>query len=987
MLLPKLLDIATKNVISLPDHASIDEAISLMATKNLRDVIITGERGLRILTPRELIQFRLQRVDFSTPLTEVVLNKVPVLHPQATIFQALDVIRSHPDEHLCLLDTDQQLVGIVSYTDLARCLDPEQLAKNTTLGDVLCGVQFVQVLKTETAEQVFVKLNQAQQTAAVVFDGQLAIGMITQTDIIKLFNQHASLHLPAEQVMSTPLKTFDCRLSLGEALLEVRQHKIKRLVVVETRTGQTLGVVHQKELVSPVYQAWNEQAINESQRVRLAELSKNIPGMIFELLRFEGGHFGFSFASPAIVDLFDLTFAEVNADATPLFSRVHMEDRDELLKLIESSASSLTPWSHEFRVILPSRLIRWLSAQATPSIQSDHAIIWHGFMHDITNHKMQQFALEQAKREAEAANQAKSEFLANMSHEIRTPLNGVLGLSELAIQQTSADSMRDYLKKVHSSGRLLLGIINDILDLSKIQANKLTLDPQPFLLAQWVDDIYDLFSANAKAKNVHFEVEILTDSGVCLMSDALRLRQVVSNLLSNAIKFTEKGMVRLKIEQISNPTFGLRFSIEDTGIGMSQVQISRLFQAFSQADSSITRKYGGTGLGLVISQHLIDLLGGSHIKVESSLKQGTCFSFQLPVIQCSKQQAQTLNAQAKPVYQASFSGHVLLVEDNEINQLVALEQLKNLGLTVSLAENGELAVEALRHQSFDLVLMDIQMPVMDGYQATFAMREFNSDIPIIALTAAAMVEDKNKALRCGMNDHLSKPINIQALRSVLSRFLVENIQLRSDLRVEEACLVNEFTMLNVTAGLAQLSGNQRLYQSLLARFCEQLDGEFARLTRDLRDLHRVPNPLLLVQVQRINHALKGVTGNLAIEGLFEISQHLDYELKHDRLPSLALIETFEQGINTTLTEIALYLKESEGAVLLSELDKTLDKDKLFELKQRIEASEFIDDNDILTVGNAMPSDLKPIWHQTVKAIEDLDFERALNQLAQIIARI
>jgi signal transduction histidine kinase/DNA-binding NarL/FixJ family response regulator/predicted transcriptional regulator len=987
MLLPRLLDIATKNVISLPDQGSIDDAISLMATKNLRDVIITGERGLRILTPRELIQFRLQQIDFSTPLSDVVLNKVPVLHPEATIFQALDVIRNHPDEHLCLLDLNQRLVGIVSYTDLASCLDPEQLAKNTTLADVLCGAQFVKVHKTETAEQVFVKLNQAQQTAAVVFDDQLAIGMITQTDIIKLFNQHASLHLLAEQVMSAPLKTFDCRLSLGEALLQARQHHIKRLVVVDKGTGQTLGVVHQKELVSPVYQAWSEQAINESQRIRLAELSKNIPGMIFELLRFQDGHFGFSFASPAIVDLFDLTFAEINADATPLFSRVHLEDRDELLQLIESSASALTPWSHEFRVILPSGLIRWLSAQATPSIQSDHAIIWHGFMHDITNHKMQQFALEQAKRDAEAANQAKSEFLANMSHEIRTPLNGVLGLSELAMQQSSIESMRDYLQKVHYSGRLLLGIINDILDLSKIQANKLTLDPQPFSLAQWVDNLYDLFSANAKAKNLHFEVNVLADTSLCLVGDSFRLRQVVSNLLSNAIKFTEQGEVRLKIEQVSDSVPGLRFSIQDTGIGLSQEQISRLFQAFSQADSSITRKYGGTGLGLVISQHLIDLLGGSKIQVESALNQGACFSFDLPVICCSEQQAHGLKAQTQAVSQASFSGRVLLVEDNEINQLVAQEQLKNLGLTVSLAQNGKIAVEALRQQAFDLVLMDIQMPVMDGYQATLAMREFNLDIPIVALTAAAMVEDKNKALQCGMNDHLSKPINFQDLHRVLSRFLPKNILPMSELRIQSSSQSAEFTMLNVTAGLEQLTGNQRLYSNLLVRFCEQLRGEFASLIADLRDLHFQPRPLLLEQVQQSNHALKGVAGNLAIEGLFVISQQIDAGLKHDSLPSLELVETFEQAINTALNEIALYLKGVEGDVLPGDLDKTLDKDKLFALKQRIEASEFIEDNDILAIGNTMTSDLKPIWHQTVKAIEDLDFERAASQLAQIIARI
>lgn len=385
--------------------------------------------------------------------------------------------------------------------------------------------------------------------------------------------------------------------------------------------------------------------------------------------------------------------------------------------------------------------------------------------------------LRMAKERAEAANRLKSEFLANMSHEIRTPMNGILGLSQMILRSTISEAQRGNVEGIYSSGMTLLQIINDILDISKIEAGKLNIVAEPVDLHALVEEVIGLTAVNSR-KGVEMRLAVGTGVPRYILSDRVRLHQVLVNLLGNAVKFTKKGHVLLAVAYQPPPAEAdlgqLSIRVEDTGTGIKAAKRREIFRSFSQGDSSISREYGGTGLGLSISQRIVHLLGGGEIALESQEGQGSTFSFVLPVREVTALDAEGGVADVQVDFAGRDDISILIAEDWELNRLLLGQILKDIGISqVTFVNNGEEAVDAVLHggTAYSLILMDVQMPVMGGIEATRAIRRVYPHLPILAVTAHAMKEDQQQCLAAGMNDYLSKPYRIEEIALALKRVL------------------------------------------------------------------------------------------------------------------------------------------------------------------------------------------------------------------------
>lgn len=394
-------------------------------------------------------------------------------------------------------------------------------------------------------------------------------------------------------------------------------------------------------------------------------------------------------------------------------------------------------------------------------------------LHDITELEQIMSEIKASRIKAEEANRLKSIFLANMSHEIRTPMNGVLGMIDIMESSKLREEERENLGIIKDSAQSLLRIINDILDYSKIESGKMNLEKIEFNVKRLVEYSVKMFTVKANEKKIKLICDIDKEIPEVLIGDSLRIRQIMNNLISNAIKFTLKGIVIVEIKTIRyfNDEVRLEFIVKDSGIGIPSEKIDTLFNSFEQVDSSTTRKYGGTGLGLAIVKRLVELMKGS-IRVESAINNGSTFTVEIPFKVPKKVEGiKEIDKISKSNMIGGKKISILLAEDNQVNQLIMKKMLQKNGLDVEIAENGKIVLEKLKERAFDIIFMDVQMPILDGYATTSIIRKRNIDIPVIALTANAMEGDREKCLKSGMNDYLSKPVMSRDLMEIISRHL------------------------------------------------------------------------------------------------------------------------------------------------------------------------------------------------------------------------
>jgi signal transduction histidine kinase len=572
--------------------------------------------------------------------------------------------------------------------------------------------------------------------------------------------------------------------------------------------------------------------------------------------------------------------------------------------------------------------------------------------------------VDRLRKEAEAMSISKSAFLANMSHDIRTPMNSIVGFSELALDSEPSPRTRDYLGKIQTNAEWLLQIINDILDISKVESGKMELESIPFDMHELFSNCRTLIMPKAVEKGITLYFYVEPSIGKRPLGDPTRLRQVLVNLLSNAVEFTNTGMVKLHavLKEKREKSITMYFEIKDSGIGMYPEQINRIFDPFTQAETGTTRKYGGTGLGLAITKNIVELMGGK-LSVESTPGVGSKFSFELTfdTINVSDEELLAKKIVLNELERPTFEDEILLCEDNAMNQQVICEHLTRVGLKTVVAENGKIGYDLVRRRMdkgqkmFDLVFMDMHMPVMDGLEASSKIMELGTKVPVVAMTANIMANDREIYKRSGMNDCVGKPFTSQELWR---------------------CLLKYFTpvaMEDVKKSV-QIAADAEFQKSIQVLFVKSNRNKFEEITRALDEGD-------VTLAYRLAHTLKGNAGQIGRTLLQQAAADVEQQLKGGRnMVKVEQLKTLESELAIVLSELSALLEEAPGYKQEDVITET-DQEKIRELLDKIEP--------LLKSGNPKSLEFSGELRQLqgsaklLQQMEDFEFEKALSSLEEL----
>ncbi|MCF2902164.1 PAS domain S-box protein [Pseudoalteromonas sp. OFAV1] len=736
---------------------------------------------------------------------------------------------------------------------------------------------------------------------------------------------------------------FPIRLGLGE----VKQPDKEPLFV-----GFITDLTEQRAL---------QQSLEEKEK-QYRTLMDNMPGAVFRCLLDE--NWSMLFISPSVLDLTGYSPDEFVSGRINFEQIIHGDDKQSINEIISNAAVNNTQYAVEYRIRHRNGKIIWLLEQGlvNETVDTDKKCI-DGVLIDITARHEYEESLKQAKQEAEAAAHAKQSFMANMSHEIRTPMNAIIGFSDILMDSPLSKEQQKHIITVNKSARSLLHLLNEVLDSAKLEKGKLDIQLEHFNLQTLLDNIVSTFWLEAKRKNLLLDLKINDDVAPVYIGDEIRIRQVMNNLLGNAIKFTEQGSVTVSVSKTQNNQ--LFFEIKDTGIGIAKHRLNAIFQPFEQADGTMTRRFGGTGLGTTISKQLVELMGGT-INVISDEGQGSCFYFTLPLQEGDAKQVDTLNHSKLTLPPL----RILVVDDIEQNIELLKILLSQAGHTITTASNGFEAIAAFEKQTFDVILMDIHMPECDGLTACKKIRELEQIqqikvTPIIALTASVLQQDKLTTKQAGMNGFANKPVDISQLNHEIAKVLGLDISTTHDYYES-----NDKKHINYDKGVL-LWGSKEKLNTEIGLFLANHQHSILRLKG---------STLSEAEQKSILHTLKGVAGNLALAKLLDLLTLAEKEREKDSFA--ALIDECEQEWRILYSQL--------GDLNQSKVDQPLEHAipigaliaKVNKLLTQAEHAE-IDDELLNLVQTEAPAEYKDRVVEICAHFDNFDFDAAMQALTEL----